>query len=66
MKTLIAAALIAAFAIPAWSSELYIVRDVRTGKCSITDRRPTTTEVVIVGDGRAFTSFAAIPACNND
>jgi hypothetical protein len=66
MKKLIGAALIAAFVTPAWSAELYIVQDVRTGKCSITDRRPTTTEVVVVGNGRDFTSFAAIRACNND
>ncbi len=72
MKALVGAALTLAFLTPAWSGEFYIVRDVKTGKCSIVDRRPTSSEVVIAGDGKAFISFEegtiaiqTLRICNN-
>ena len=54
-STAIAAALIlpgaAAFAQDAY----YIVQDVKTKKCTIVDKKPTTTtETTIVGDGKVF------------
>ena len=33
------------------SSEFYVVQDVATKKCTIVDKKPTTTTMVTVGDG---------------
>ena len=51
MKTLIvASALVAALAIPAFaqSAEFYIVQDTATKKCTIVDKKPTTTTTTVV------------------
>ena len=53
MKLAIAAALAAAIAVPAFAqstvTEYYVVQDTTTKKCTIVDRKPTTTTVVQVG-----------------
>jgi hypothetical protein len=46
-----------AFVAPASSqtTEFYVVQDVKTKKCTIVDRKPTTTtEMTIMGDGAVF------------
>jgi hypothetical protein len=51
-KYLIAAALAAAFAVSASAqtvTEYYVVQDASTKKCTIVDKKPTTTSVVQVG-----------------
>ena len=52
MKRLLGAALIFAFVTPALAAdEYYVVQDVKTKKCTIVDKKPTTTtEVTVVGD----------------
>jgi hypothetical protein len=52
MKTVMAAILVLAFAMPALAAdEFYVVQDVKTKKCTIVDKKPTTTtEVTVVGD----------------
>ena len=52
MKRLVGAALIFAFVTPALAAdEYYVVQDVKTKKCTIVDKKPTTTtEVTVVGD----------------
>ncbi|MFN3656936.1 MAG: hypothetical protein ACK4UO_06750 [Pseudolabrys sp.] len=52
MKTrlVLAAALVASFAVPAMAQEFYVVRDATTKKCTIVDKKPTTTTVTVVGD----------------
>jgi len=51
MKALIGAVLIAAFVTPALAAdEFYVVQDVKTKKCTIVDKKPTTTtEMTVVG-----------------
>jgi hypothetical protein len=58
MKTLIGALLIAAFVTPALAAdEFYVVQDVKTKKCSIVDKKPTTTtEVTQVGGTTVYKS----------
>jgi len=57
-KTLIAAALIATFATPTFAAEFFVVQDVKTKKCTIVDKRPTTSETIVVGDGKVFATRA--------
>jgi len=54
-KVLIAAAALAAFAMPALA-DFYVVQDTSTKRCSIVEQRPTTQTSVIVGDGKVYTS----------
>lgn len=55
MKKILGAALILAFVTPALAqSEFWVVQDVKTKKCTIVDKKPTTTETVVVGDGKVF------------
>lgn len=55
MKKILGAALILAFVTPALAAdEFWVVQDVKTKKCTIVDKKPTTTETVVVGDGKVF------------
>jgi hypothetical protein len=50
MKAVIGALLLNAFVTPALADEFYVVQDVKTKKCTIVDKKPTTTtEVSVVG-----------------
>ena len=55
-RLVIAAALIASFATPAFAEEYYIVRDTTTKKCTIVDKRPTTTTTITQVGPVAFKS----------
>ena len=57
MKKLVIAAVVAAFSTVAvaQAAEFYVVQDVKTKKCTIVDKKPTTTtETTIVGDGKVY------------
>jgi hypothetical protein len=55
MKYLISAAVLAAFVTGAAAqTSFYVVQDVKTKKCTIVDKKPTTSETVVVGDGAVF------------
>jgi hypothetical protein len=41
LKTLIAAAVMTAVAAPAFAQSFYVVQDVKTKKCTITETKPT-------------------------
>jgi hypothetical protein len=58
MKVLIGAVLIAALVTPALAAdEFYVVQDVKTKKCTIVDKKPTTTtEVTQVGGTTVYKS----------
>jgi hypothetical protein len=58
MKALIGALLIAAVVTPALAAdEFYVVQDVKTKKCTIVDKKPTTTtEVTQVGGTTVYKS----------
>ena len=48
-KTIVAAALLAAFVTPAFAAdEFYVVQDVKTKKCTIVDRKPVDTTTTVV------------------
>jgi hypothetical protein len=60
MKTKLCAAavVIVAFATPAFA-DFWIVQDSSTKKCTIVDKKPTDTKVVVVGgDGKVYTTRA--------
>ena len=51
MKLIAAAALVAAFAMPAFAAgEFYLVQDTATKKCSIVEAEPTVDTIKVVGD----------------
>jgi hypothetical protein len=74
MKALMAAVLVIAFAAPALAAdEFYVVQDVKTKKCTIVDKKPTTTtEVTVVGDGmyktrtEAETGMKSVKVCTSN
>jgi hypothetical protein len=49
IKLVVAAALVASFAAPAFAAdEFYVVQDVKTKKCTIIDKKPTESSMTIV------------------
>jgi uncharacterized protein with FMN-binding domain len=73
MKKLIAIALLGAFVTPALAAdEFYVVQDVKTKKCTIVDKKPTTTETTVVGDGvyktrvEAETGMKSVKVCTTN
>ena len=54
MKIIAAAALVAAFTIPALAqAEFYVVQDTATMKCTIVEKKPTESTVTVVGPSAA-------------
>jgi Tfp pilus assembly protein PilE len=53
MKTILAVAILAGVASPAWA-DYYVVRDVKTKKCTVVDQKPTTTTTVTQVGPMAF------------
>lgn len=73
MKKLIAAVLLSAVVTPALAAdEFYVVQDVKTKKCTIVDKRPTTTETTVVGNGmyktrvEAETGMKSVKVCTTN
>lgn len=58
IKTVIAAALLASVAAPAFAQSFYIVQDVKTKKCTITETKPTTTETTVVSGDTVYKTRA--------
>ena len=56
LKTIIAGLVGAAMVTPALaqSTTFYVVQDVKTKKCTVVDKKPTTTETIVVGDGAVY------------
>ena len=55
MKKLLAATMLLAFVTPTLAAdEFYVVQDVKTKKCTIVDKKLTTTEMTVVSDGKVF------------
>ena len=40
-------------------TEFYVVQDTSTKKCTIVDKKPTTTNTVVVGEGKVFKTRTA-------
>jgi hypothetical protein len=75
MRIAIAAALAVAVSTAAFAqtTEFYVVQDVKTKKCTIVDKRPTTTtEVTVVGNGvyktrtEAETGMKTVKVCTTN
>ena len=54
MKTLVAAAVMTAFAAPAFAQAFYVVQDTKTKKCTITETKPTSTDVTVVSGDTVY------------
>ncbi|HZP79468.1 MAG TPA: hypothetical protein VFB45_25260 [Pseudolabrys sp.] len=54
MRKIIVAAMLAAFVTPAVAAEFYVVQDAKTKKCTVVDKKPTTTETTVVGNGTVY------------
>jgi hypothetical protein len=56
MKLVIAAAALTASVVPSLAAEYFIVQDTSSKRCTIVEQRPTTSSMVVVGPGTAFTT----------
>jgi len=73
MKKIFATMLLVSFVTPALAAdEFFIVQDVKTKKCTIVDKRPTTTETTVVGNGvfktrvEAETGMKTVKVCTTN
>ena len=73
-RTILAATLAVAFSTAslAQSAEFYVVQDATTKKCTIVDKKPTSSTTVVVGDGvfktrtEAETGMKSIKVCSSN
>lgn len=72
-KTLAAVAALTVVAAPAFAQSFYVVQDVKTKKCTITETKPTTTETTVVsGDtvyktrAEAETGMKTVKVCSSN
>lgn len=54
IKAIIAAAVMTSVAAPAFAQSFYVVQDVKTKKCTITESKPTTTETTVVSGDTVY------------
>ncbi|MCA1394019.1 MULTISPECIES: hypothetical protein [Bradyrhizobium] len=54
IKAIIAAAVLTSVAAPAFAQTFYVVQDVKTKKCTITESKPTTTETTVVSGDTVY------------
>ncbi|MBR0799818.1 hypothetical protein JQ615_31050 [Bradyrhizobium jicamae] len=74
VKAFVAASVIAAFVTPAIAADsYYVVQDVKTKKCTITESKPTTSETTVVsGDtvyktrSEAETGMKSVKVCTSN
>jgi hypothetical protein len=74
MKILLAAVFVVAFSAPAFAADsFYIVQDVKTKKCTVVEKKPTTTkEVTVVGNTvfktrtEAQSGMKTVKTCSSD
>lgn len=58
IKAIIAAAVLTSVAAPAFAQSFYVVQDVKTKKCTITETKPTTTETTVVSGDTVYKTRA--------
>ena len=61
-KTLIVAGVMMAFSAPAFAQAFYVVQDVKTKKCTITEKKPTSTDVTVVSGDTVYKTKAEAEA----
>ena len=57
-KTMIAVAMLTSVAAPAFAQSFYVVQDVKTKKCTITESKPTTSETTVVSGDTVYKTRA--------
>ncbi|SFK03810.1 hypothetical protein [Bradyrhizobium sp. Gha] len=57
-KTMIAVAMLSSVAAPAFAQSFYVVQDVKTKKCTITESKPTTSETTVVSGDTVYKTRA--------
>jgi hypothetical protein len=62
LKTLVVAAVMTAFAAPAFAQSFYVVQDVKTKKCTITQTKPTSSEITVVSGDTVYKTKAEAEA----
>jgi hypothetical protein len=54
IKVIVAAALLTSISAPAFAQAFYVVQDVKTKKCTITESKPTSTETTVVSGDTVY------------
>lgn len=54
IKPILAAAVLTMVAAPAFAQSFYVVQDVKTKKCTITESKPTSTETTVVSGDTVY------------
>ena len=54
LKVLLAATLMTAVAAPAFAQSFYVVQDVKTKRCTVTETKPTSTETTVVSGDTVY------------
>jgi hypothetical protein len=57
-KTMMAAVILTVFAAPAFAQSFYVVQDVKTKKCTVTETKPTSTDVTVVNGDTVYKTKA--------
>jgi hypothetical protein len=73
-RLIMAAALVTAFAAPAFAEEFYVVQDTATKKCTIVDKKPTVATETVVGPSgtvyktraEAETGMKSVKVCSSN
>ena len=58
LKTAIVAAVIVGFAAPSYAQSFYVVQDVKTKKCTVTETKPASTDVTVVSGDTVYKTKA--------
>jgi hypothetical protein len=58
LKTFVVAAAMTVVAAPAFAQAFYVVQDVKTKKCTITETKPTSTDVTVVSGDTVYKTRA--------
>jgi len=75
VKAILAASLIAAYVVPAFAAdEFYVVQDVKTKKCTVVDKKPTSTTTTVVSPSgtvyktrsEAETGMKSVKVCSSN
>ena len=58
LKTMLVVAVLTSIAAPAVAQSFYVVQDMKTKKCTITESKPTTTETTVVSGDTVYKTRA--------
>jgi hypothetical protein len=73
LKVLLAATLMTAVAAPAFAQSFYVVQDAKTKRCTVTETKPTSSEVTVVSGNSVYktkteaeTGMKTIKVCSSN